>query len=69
MRFHDDSLTSKDEELGITLNRPKLMEFDELRRNFLLLQNQKDALDGKELLKSKIDKLNSITLDELKKLL
>ena len=68
-RFHDDSLTSKDEELGITLNRPKLMEFDELRRNFLLLQNQKDALIGKELLKSKIDKLNSITLDELKKLL
>ena len=45
------------------------MEFDELRRNFLLLQNQKDALIGKELLKSKIDKLNSITLDELKKLL
>ena len=35
-RFHCKSLTSKDEELGITKNRIKLMVFDEFRRSFLL---------------------------------
>lgn len=31
-RFHDGSLTSKDEELGITASRPQLMELDKKRR-------------------------------------
>lgn len=35
-RFHADSLTSQDEDLGITRNRVKLMVFDEFRRSFLL---------------------------------
>lgn len=35
-RFHNDSLTSKDEEMGITENRPSLMEFDSLRRQYIL---------------------------------
>lgn len=35
-RFHSNSLTSKDKELGITRNRVKLMVFDEFRRSFLL---------------------------------
>lgn len=36
-RFHDDSLTAHDAELGITSSRPKLMEFDRFRRNFYRL--------------------------------
>lgn len=68
-RFHDKSLTSRDEELGITLNRPKLMEFDKIRREFLITPNKNDAAFGKELLKQKINILNSITLDELRALL
>lgn len=35
-RFHASSLTSRDEELGITKNRVKLMVFDEFRRSYLL---------------------------------
>lgn len=35
-RFHDDSLTSKDRELGITQDRVKLMVFDDFRRSFYL---------------------------------
>jgi GT2 family glycosyltransferase len=35
-RFHPTSLTSQDEELGITRNRIKLMIFDEFRRDFFL---------------------------------
>ena len=33
-RMHTDSLTSKDEEMGITASRPAMMEFDKIRRNF-----------------------------------
>lgn len=32
-RFHRNSLTAKDEELGITAGRPRLMELDKYRRN------------------------------------
>jgi GT2 family glycosyltransferase len=35
-RFHDDSLTSRDDELGITRNRVKLMTFEDFRRDFYL---------------------------------
>lgn len=35
-RFHDDSLTSQDKELGITRDRPYLMVFDDFRRDFYL---------------------------------
>jgi polysaccharide pyruvyl transferase CsaB len=35
-RFHTESLTSKDQELQITENRPKLMVFDNFRRDFYL---------------------------------
>lgn len=35
-RMHPDSLTSHDEEMGITSSRPKLMEFDKFRREFYL---------------------------------
>lgn len=35
-RWHDGSLTAKDEELGITKNRYKLMVFDDFRRDFYL---------------------------------
>ena len=38
-RFHNESLTSKDEELGITACRVKLMAFDEFRRSFYLSKN------------------------------
>lgn len=31
-RFHDESLTSRDKELGITASRPQLMELDKRRR-------------------------------------
>ena len=33
-RFHSDSLTAHDEELGITASRPALMELDKKRRSF-----------------------------------
>jgi polysaccharide pyruvyl transferase CsaB len=33
-RFHEDTLTSRDDELGITRNRKKLMVFDDFRRDF-----------------------------------
>lgn len=36
-RIHKESLTSKDKELHITEDRPCLMEFDRLRRNFYKL--------------------------------
>lgn len=35
-RFHGDSLTSRDDELGITRNRVKLMTFEDFRRDFYL---------------------------------
>jgi glycosyltransferase involved in cell wall biosynthesis/2-polyprenyl-3-methyl-5-hydroxy-6-metoxy-1,4-benzoquinol methylase len=35
-RFHDKSLTSRDQELGITRNRVRLMVFDDFRRDFAL---------------------------------
>ena len=35
-RFHSDSLTYKDEELGITRDRRNLMVFDDFRRDFYL---------------------------------
>ena len=35
-RFHNDSLTSRDEELGITRNRRRLMAFEDFRRDFYL---------------------------------
>lgn len=35
-RWHNDSLTSKDQELGITSNRYKLMALDDFRRDFYL---------------------------------
>jgi glycosyltransferase involved in cell wall biosynthesis len=35
-RFHQKSLTSRDEELGITANRGALMLFDDFRRSFYL---------------------------------
>ena len=35
-RFHRDSLTSKDKEIGITRNRGRLMVFEDFRRNFYL---------------------------------
>lgn len=37
-RFHSKSLTSRDEELGITSNRVKLMVFEDFRRSFYLGQ-------------------------------
>lgn len=36
-RWHDNSLTAKDAELGITKNRYKLMALDDFRRDFYLL--------------------------------
>ncbi len=35
-RFHDESLTARDEELGITRGRDRLMVFDDFRRDALL---------------------------------
>lgn len=35
-RFHSGSLTSRDEELGITASRPRLMSFDKIRRKLCL---------------------------------
>jgi len=35
-RFHDTSLTARDEELGITRDRQRLMVFEEFRRDFCL---------------------------------
>ncbi len=35
-RIHKNSLTARDEELGITESRPELMELDKKRRNFYL---------------------------------
>ncbi len=35
-RFHEDSLTARDEELGITRGRDRLMVFDDFRRDFFL---------------------------------
>ncbi len=38
-RYHDDSLTSKHRELGITSKKKSLAEFDEFRRSFYLTQS------------------------------
>ncbi len=35
-RFHSDSLTARDTEMGITQNRPRLMLFDDFRRDLIL---------------------------------
>ena len=35
-RFHSKSLTSRDEELGITRRRVRMMVFDDFRRDFYL---------------------------------
>lgn len=44
-RMHPESLTSHDEEIGITSSRPELMAFDKFRRDFYL-KNTKFYIDG-----------------------
>ena len=59
-RFHNESLTSKDEELGITANRGKLMSFDEFRRSFYLSESiwvvSSDDDEAAQLLASSVKK-------------
>lgn len=44
-RMHPESLTSHDEEMGITSSRPELMAFDKFRREYYL-KNTKFYIDG-----------------------
>ena len=59
-RFHDESLTSKDKELGITAGRGKLMVFDEFRRSFYLSESiwvvSSDDDEAAQLLASSVKK-------------
>lgn len=61
-RMHKESLTARDEELGITASRPELMAFDKFRREFYL-KNTVFYIDGlknqKSLLQS-IDRVHSV---------
>lgn len=72
-RFHEKSLTSRDEELGITANRVKLMVFDEFRRSHLLSRTvwviTTDGGAANEALaagfRAHLDKRKEVVLDEL----
>lgn len=72
-RIHNQSLSSRDNELKITENRPNLMHRDYLRRKYLLCSAEYVKFNigrinkkfGFEVLKQKIDKLNSLNNDEL----
>ena len=63
-RFHQNSLTSRDEDLGITRNRIKLMIFDEFRRSFFLSNSiwvltSDNSNSGKAILEIILNKLNA----------
>lgn len=60
-RFHSHSLTSRDEDLGITRNRGRLMVFDDFRRDFYLWPLawwvESDGTEAAEQQKARLEKL------------
>lgn len=68
-RWHDNSLTAKDKELGITKNRYKLMVLDDFRRDFYLsplmwyIRSDKENNEATALFREAVEKAGHIVIE------